>query len=255
MQTIDLLNLGIYRPSHPKAGVASSPPAGWSAKIAGVHPPQRQPANVRTGRHRNPRGHGSRLREDIIDGATAILERTGSEYALTLRGIAREVGIAVASIGRHFDDLFEIIDAVTARETAILHGALSAAAEGAGSDPATRLLAICSAYLDYGTSRPARYHMLLGRRWMDTWEERDYVSPETSVLMRASLGLATKAIQDCVDAGLSNSTDPAYDTLILWFSLDGLINVTAAIASIEWPDRDRMLADCVTRATGVKAPA
>lgn len=214
---------------------------------------QRLPANARTGRPRNPRGEGSRLREDIIEAATTILERTGSEYALTLRGIAREVGIAVASIFRHFDDTFAIIDAVTARQTAILHNSLSAAANST-TDSTGRLMAISRAYVTYGTDNPATYRMLLGRRWMDTWQERDYLAPDTNALLQASLGIATAAITDCVNAGISTSANPAYDTLILWFALDGLINLTTAVPSIDWPDQQQLLHDCVARATKLTLP-
>ena len=214
---------------------------------------QRLPANTRTGRPRNPRGEGSRLREDIVDAATAILERTGSEYALTLRAIAREVGIAVASIFRHFDDTFAIIDAVTARQTAVLHNSLSAAADST-TDPAGRLMAISRAYLAYGKGNSATYRMLLGRRSLDTWEERDYLAPDTNPLIGATLNIATNAITDCVNAGISTSTNPAYDTLILWFALDGLISVTTAIASIDWPDQQQLLHDCVARATKLTIP-
>ncbi|MGC8512094.1 MAG: TetR/AcrR family transcriptional regulator [Acidimicrobiales bacterium] len=208
---------------------------------------QRLPANPRTGRRRNPRGEGSRLRDDIIDAATTIMERTGSEYALTLRAIAGEVGIAVASIFRHFDDTFAIIDAVTARQTAILHRSITAAADSS-SDPAGRLLAIAAAYLAYGKDNPVTYRMLLGRRSLDAWQERSHLAPETDVLMHATLDIATGAITDCVNAGISTSTDPAYDTLILWFALDGLVNLTTAITSIDWPDHQQLLHDCVTRA-------
>ncbi len=209
-------------------------------------PPDQVAGPGRPRRQRNPRGRGGQLREDVIDAATAILERTGSEYALTLRGIAREVGVTAPSVTRHFADMFEIVDAVTARETAVLYESLLRADRG--SDPAERLMAICRAYVRYGRERPARYKMLLGRRWMDTWEERDFVSPETNDLMRAALGVAARAIEECVEAGMSTSTDPAYDTLILWFALDGLVTVKQAIASIEWPEEERLLGDCVARA-------
>ena len=196
-------------------------------------------------RRRNRRGEGSRLRDEIIDAATSILERTGSEYALSLRGIAREVGIAAPSISAHFSDLFEIIDAVTARETTVLYDALVQAALEA--DPVERLLAICRAYLRYGTERPARYRMLFGRRWLDSWEERGYVSPDTGALIESSLALAVQAIAECVAAGRSASVDPAYDVLVLWFALDGLVSVRAAIVSIDWPAEERLLVDCVKR--------
>jgi len=201
-------------------------------------------------RRRNPRGEGGRLREEIIDAATAILERTGSEYALSLRGIAREVGITAPSISTHFADMFEIVDAVTARETALLYQALQAASDST-SEPIERLLAICRAYVRYGTERPARYRILIGRRWMDAWEQRQYLSPDTNILMTAALGLATEAIAACAEAGCSTSRDPYYDTLILWFALDGLVSVRSAIASIDWPREETLLVDCVTRAAGL----
>lgn len=52
----------------------------------------------RPARQRNRRGEGAHLRDEIIAGASAILERTGSEENLTLRAVAREVGIAAPSI-------------------------------------------------------------------------------------------------------------------------------------------------------------
>ncbi len=160
---------------------------------------------------------------------------------------------AVASIFRHFDDTFAIIDAVTARQTAVLHSSLSAAAYST-TDPAGRLMAISRAYLAYGKDNPATYRMLLGRRSLDAWAERDYLAPDTNPLIGATLNIATNAITDCVNAGISTSTNPTYDTLILWFALDGLINVTTAIASIDWPDQQQLLHDCVARATKLTIP-
>src|SRR5271165_5817767 len=66
-------------------------------------------------RHRNPRGQGARLTEDIVAGALALIERTGSDEAVTLRAVAREVGIAAPSIYAHFPDRDAIIMAVVLR--------------------------------------------------------------------------------------------------------------------------------------------
>ena len=63
-------------------------------------------------RERNRRGEGGRLRDDILAGATALLERTGSEEAVTLRAVAREVGISAPSIYSHFPDREAIVDAI-----------------------------------------------------------------------------------------------------------------------------------------------
>ena len=50
--------------------------------------PARPSAAIRK-RRRNPRGQGARLTEDIVAGALALIERTGSAEAVTLRAVAR----------------------------------------------------------------------------------------------------------------------------------------------------------------------
>lgn len=170
---------------------------------------------------------------------------------MSLRGIAREIGIAAPSISAHFADMYEIIDAVTARESAAIHQAMVEAADST-QDPAERLVEVCRVYVRYGEEHPAAYQMLLGRRWMDTWAERDFVSPETNALTIASLRLVTELIQACVAAGRAVSADPSYTTFLLWFSLHGLITVRAAMASIEWPPLEKLLTDCVVLSTGLE---
>jgi len=198
-------------------------------------------------RKRNPRGQGARLRDEIIAGATAVLERTGSEDAVTLRAVAREIGVAAPSIARHFTDLPEIIDAVVAHELGELYQSLVAAGTTT-AEPVERLLRISKAYVDYGQARPARYRILVGRRFLDDWEERDLVMAQSAPLMAAGIDMFTAAIQACVDAGRSTTSDASFATAILWFALHGLITVPAAITSLDWPDYGEMLNACVTRA-------
>src|ERR1700684_1098518 len=64
---------------------------------------------------RNARGQGTRLADDIVRGALALVERTGSDEAVTLRAVAREVGIAAPSIYAHFADRDAIVMAVVMR--------------------------------------------------------------------------------------------------------------------------------------------
>ena len=63
-------------------------------------------------RDRNRRGEGGRLREEILQAATDLLERGGNAEAVTLRAIAREVGISAPSIYGHFEDREAIVSAV-----------------------------------------------------------------------------------------------------------------------------------------------
>ena len=58
---------------------------------------------------------GSRLTGEIVSSALALIERTGSDEAVTLRAVAREVGIAAPSIYAHFADRDAIVMAAVVR--------------------------------------------------------------------------------------------------------------------------------------------
>ncbi|MET8763563.1 helix-turn-helix domain-containing protein [Lentzea sp. NPDC004782] len=60
------------------------------------------------------RGEGERLRRETLGAATRILEETGREDALSLRVVAREVGISAPSVYLHFKDKTELITTVLA---------------------------------------------------------------------------------------------------------------------------------------------
>ena len=62
-------------------------------------------------RQRNPRGQGERLRDDIIEAASALLADPAAP-PLTLRAVAREVGVAATSVYLHFDDIDSLTLAV-----------------------------------------------------------------------------------------------------------------------------------------------
>ena len=54
-------------------------------------------SSAQTARSRNRRGEGHQLREELIEAASELLARGTSEEALSLRAVAREVGIAPTS--------------------------------------------------------------------------------------------------------------------------------------------------------------
>src|SRR5215211_7851719 len=76
-------------------------------------------------RARNPQGQGGRLRADLIAAADAILARTGDVEGLSLRAVAREVGIATPSIYLHFPDKAALVRAVLDARFAELGEAVS----------------------------------------------------------------------------------------------------------------------------------
>ena len=202
-----------------------------------------------TRRKRNPRGQGTRLREEIIQATSVLLERTANEDAVTLRAIAREIGIASPSINSHFADRMEILDAVIAREVTALYDML-AEAVATQSEPVERLLAAVHAYYHYGVTRPSRYRLLLGRRFLPDWSE-DRQMTETLQVTGATFQMMTGLLQDVIDGGLSTSTD-AYNTAVsLWVIVHGAIALPASITSFPWPDMEQVLDTAIARVAGI----
>ncbi len=195
-------------------------------------------------RQHNPRGQGHRLRDEIIAGATQLIERTGSEHSITLRAVAREIGIAAPSIAPHFADRAEIIDAVVATELDAFTKALHDAASGV-TDPVEAILAACRAYVALGRAHPKPLPAPLrtplpgdlGRRAASDARDRARHEPHH----RAGVGL----VQGCIDAGRSASTDAFGDILAIWMLLHGLVALPTSITSLPWPDTDRTLTESV----------
>ncbi|KIF75354.1 TetR family transcriptional regulator [Streptomyces sp. 150FB] len=187
-------------------------------------------------RARNRRGEGGRLREDIIAAAVELLDETGDERAITLRSVARRVGIAAPSIYPHFPDQPAIMLAVVRREFAELERMLLSAVERAGDDPRERLFAICDTYLAFAQSHPERYRTMFGGLWMPNLGDSSLTETDLSTLGSETMGVLVDALGACVAAGQAASTDPFADAVALWLGLHGLAHQRAVTRAFPWPD-------------------
>jgi AcrR family transcriptional regulator len=185
-------------------------------------------------RERNRRGEGGRLRAEILHAATALLEETGSEQSVTLRAVARTVGISAPSIYAHFPDREAIVDAIIDDAFTDFRDAIAAAID-TEQQPVRRLLAGCSAYLRFAEDRPNRYRILFDRR--DLIEDCP-PDPDRLALTESrteSFALLVTSVQACLDAGLSTSTDPFGDATAIWTGLHGYATLHARLPSFPWP--------------------
>jgi AcrR family transcriptional regulator len=186
-------------------------------------------------RERNRRGEGGRLRADILAGATELLEQEGSEEAVTLRAVARQVGISAPSIYTHFADREAIVEAIVDSAFADFNAAIYAAIE-AGSGPLARLRAGCAAYLLFAAERPNRYKLLFERQMLDYAKD----GPVPAIRIE-SFDALVKCLQDCVDAGISASTDAQVDSVAIWVALHGYATLRVPMSGFPWPDTDVLL--------------
>lgn len=199
-------------------------------------------AGRRERRQRNARGEGARLSEDILAAALALIDRTGSQESVTLRAIAREIGIAAPSIYPHFEDRDAIVMAVVARLFDELAAAIRAGVAAAGSDPVDQLVAGCQAYVRFGLEHPARYGVLFsGSRPPATAE---YCRPvvigpgrrPVLVFGAEAFALLVDAISGCVAAGMSASADVVADGTSVWVAMHGTVTLRTSLPAFPWPE-------------------
>ncbi|MGL5805114.1 MAG: TetR/AcrR family transcriptional regulator [Xenococcaceae cyanobacterium] len=107
--------------------------------------------------------HHGDLRQALIDSAIElILEKDVS--TLSLREIARRVGVSHAAPYRHFEDKEALLAAVAEEGFIALTQSMSQARDRASSDPLNRLEAIALAYVQYAIAHPTHYRVMFGSR-------------------------------------------------------------------------------------------
>ena len=112
-------------------------------------------------RRRNPRGQGEKLREELLDAASAIMTADGNAKGLSLSSVARAVGIAATSVYLHFPDIEQLKYALVDRGFAEMNRR-RAAATAELTDPAAVVLARWRAYAGFAVDNPGVYRLMFG---------------------------------------------------------------------------------------------
>jgi AcrR family transcriptional regulator len=223
--------------------------------------PDRQSPGGTLKRKRNPRGQGARLTVDIVSGALSIIDRAGTDDAVTLRAVAREIGIAAPSIYAHFPDRAAIMLAVVARVFDELTEAIAKARLSTCDDPVERLVAGCEAYVAFGLRNPSRYQVLFSERRPDGNESwRDYCKPvafgpnaaPVLELGAESFALLVDSLAECIAAGRSSSTDAMTDSTAIWVALHGTVSLKSSAPGFPWPEPQDFVRQFVLRLARIK---
>jgi AcrR family transcriptional regulator len=196
-------------------------------------------AGTGAGGRRRParRGEGDRLQAEIIAAASRLLDESQDLGALSLRAVAREVGVATTSIYLHFADLAALVGSVKyqwiseLREYIVEAGAVA-------DDPVDRVRAMAIAYVRFGAERPGRYAILFSG-------EKHPPPPDSGLNY---LG------QDCFDiliAAIDRALAPGDDTALvatqLWAAMHGTVVLREGRPAFPWPDLRDQVTDLVDR--------
>lgn len=176
----------------------------------------------------NRRGQGSRLRDELLAAATRLLESGGRDAELTLRGVAREAGVAAPSVYPHFADLDALMLDLIATHLAALGEALEAADRRVRSRPAAdRLRTMAHAYARWGLEHPGPYTVLFeGKALRRLTREQELAMLAGSDLFGSLAGLLAALPEP--------PADPELAATAVWTSLHGLVALRLAKPAYPW---------------------
>lgn len=191
------------------------------------------------GRRRNPRGQGERLRDDIIEAASRLMADPASP-PLTLRAVAREVGVAATSVYLHFDDISSLVLAVSARRFGELVQ-LQDQATGGGTSARERVHAGCLAYCEFGLENPGHYQVMFASSLPD-YTERPVEEMPGYAAFRQLIGVVAEAIGRPAEDPQSFRT-----AMLIWQQLHGTVSLRISRSRFPWPPLAESVADVVDR--------
>jgi AcrR family transcriptional regulator len=193
------------------------------------------------------------LRAEIVEAASELLEQSGSEAAITLRAVARQVGISAPSIYPHFADREEILNAVLSRAFEAMVARLRVAVQGE-QDPVARLRAVAHAYVAFAAEQPHRYRVLFERHRPPGAATIEKPETVEQMLGADAFAVLLDAVRDCITAGASKAPSPLAAAIELWVALHGYVTLRATAPEFPWPDSDEVLESLTTRLAWIEAP-
>ncbi|WP_053758849.1 TetR/AcrR family transcriptional regulator [Streptomyces sp. AS58] len=158
--------------------------------------------------------HHGNLRAALLERAEAVLAESGP-VALSLRGLARDLGVSHAAPTRHFRDRQALLDALAVDGFTEFNRRLREAAEGPG-DVEQRLKALGRAYLGFAVERNALLTLMF------TAKHDDRSGAELRELGHQSLETTSRLLAEAQRAGVIRPGDPVRLAQVAFSTVHGL---------------------------------
>lgn len=184
-----------------------------------------------------PYHHGN-LRPALLEAAERTLRERGSQ-ALSLRELAREVGVSHGAPRRHFPDRQALLDALAEDGFERLGAELRAAAAGAGEEFEPRLRAIAGAYIRFATEDAALLELMFAGKHREP-------SGELAEASERAFAVMLDLIEQGQREGVLERGDPKGVGLVLFATVQGI----AALVSgglVEPDEVESLVADATER--------
>jgi AcrR family transcriptional regulator len=138
------------------------------------------------------RYHHGDLRMAVLAAAEAILEREGVD-ALTLRAVARAVGVSHTAPKNHFGDLEGLLSELAAVGYWRYGETLAKAMDAAGADPRARMRAMGRAYVGFARAHPGLFILMFRGERLDMTRPalREAIEAARAALRTAAMSSAS----------------------------------------------------------------
>lgn len=138
---------------------------------------------------------------DILAAARTRLTDEGPA-ALSLRAVARDVGMVSSAVYRYFPSRDDLLTALLITDYDELGAAVEAAGAAAGPAPGARWVAMCRAIRDWSIAHPGDFALLFGS------PVPGYAAPRETVVPASRTTLAlVRVVADAVGSGGSGASD------------------------------------------------
>lgn len=138
---------------------------------------------------------------DILAAARTRLTDEGPS-ALSLRAVARDVGMVSSAVYRYFPSRDDLLTALLITDYDELGAAVEAAGAASGPAPGARWVAMCRAIRDWSIAHPGDFALLFGS------PVPGYAAPRETVVPASRTTLAlVRVVADAVGSGTSGASD------------------------------------------------
>ncbi|MFV0477364.1 MAG: TetR/AcrR family transcriptional regulator [Parahaliea sp.] len=175
-----------------------------------------KPSDIKPGDTGQRGYHHGNLRAELLDTALEQLQNKGAE-ALSLRALARAIGVSQTAPYRHFADKNELFAAMAARGYRNLLIALKAAGDKADQSPKAHLLAFGHAYIAYAAANPQLFKLMFGPAIRHSGQY-----PELREASRATFLLVQSILKQGIELGHFRNQDIVYLANTSWAGIHGL---------------------------------
>jgi len=181
--------------------------------------------------------HHGNLRAEILDAAIRELDSVPAEQ-LSLRAIARAVGVSQTAPYRHFSDKEALLAAMATRGYGQLLAELRAALASAGDSSAAQLHALARAYVSYAAQHESLFKLMFG-----PLVQPGENLPELRDVSRQTLTLVQGILQRGMDSGEFRRQDVVYLANAAWAGIHGVATLRIDAPSLfkKYVDLERQI--------------